>query len=264
MPNQRRWKVAHGSVTGTRHRQSDQECQDHSCFLWMPRITPDTIVAAVADGLGSASHGGTGAKTAAEAAGTAAAKLLWKHRSNPPGPERMESVLNAAVLQARMALEEEAAARELALADMATTLLLLVHTGSLVATAQIGDGAAVVSSKPGCYRTLAKPQRGEYANETVALTSKRALQRCEISIARAGTPVREIALVTDGLLNISMDMATMEPHPPFFSRLGDWLRAHREPEHPNQQLERTLSSKFIAQRTDDDLTLLLAVRTDLP
>lgn len=35
------WKVAHGSATGTRHQANGQDCQDFTCFLLMPKLTPD-------------------------------------------------------------------------------------------------------------------------------------------------------------------------------------------------------------------------------
>ena len=264
MDDRRQWRVSHGSVTGTRHMRNGEVCQDHSCHLQMPRISGDTLVAAVADGMGSARLGGPGAHAASEAAATAASLLLWERRAETPAPERMESLLYASMLAARLTLEEKAAEEGAPLEDLATTLLLMVHTRGMIATAQVGDGAAVASTQRGEYRTLATPQRGEYANETTPITTKRALHHCQITIVRTPKPVREIALLTDGLLNVSMDMSTLDPHPPFFANMSDWLRAHRGPEHPNQKLRDTLSSDLITRRTDDDLTLLLAVRTDLP
>ena len=251
-------------MTGTSHLKAGQPCQDHSGFLLMPRVSRDTIVAAVADGLGSAKHSAVGSKVATETAAETASRLIWQRRLRATTPQHMESVLNAAVLQARMALENEAHRMTVPLEELATTLLVMVHTQGMIATAHVGDGAAVVSTKAGEYRALAKPQRGEYANETTALTSRRALQQCEISIARPRRPVQEIALTTDGLLNLSMNMSTMEPHPPFFQNMANWLREHDGQQHPNGELKDTLSSDIVTRRTDDDLTLLLAVRTQTP
>lgn len=264
MAAQRAWKVAHSSKTGTRHQDAGQDCQDFSCHLIMPRVTDDTIIAAVADGLGQATHGGPAARIAAETACETAASILWEHRRPAIGPERLESLLNAAVLDARMALETQAEHIRADLQELSTTLLLLVHTAGTIATAQVGDGAAVISTKPGEYHTLAKPQRGEYANETTALTSRRVLQKCEITIAHANEPVREIAMLTDGLLNVCLDSATLRPHPPFFRKFADWLRQYPSHLHPARDLQQALSTGFIARRTDDDLTLLLAVRNDQP
>lgn len=258
------WKVAHGSATGSRHQAANQKCQDYTCYLLMPRLSRDTIVAAVADGLGSAANGRKGARLAAQEACAKTSYMLWKTRPAPPTTEGMETVLNAAVLAARMKLEEAAARSGAPFASMSTTLMVLIYTQGLLAAAQVGDGAAVVSTKEGDYRSFLKPDRGEYANETTALTSRRALQHCQISIARTRQPLRELALTTDGLLNITMDMRTLEPHGPFFSKMGNWLRTYSQPEHPNVQIENTLASSLISGRTDDDVSLLVAVRTDLP
>ena len=263
MPHHRLWKVAQASVTGTSHRKTGQPCQDHAGYLLMPKVSRDTIVAAVADGLGSAKHSAVGSKTATEAAAETASRLIWQKRLRAISPPQMESVLNASVLHARIALEEKAHAMSVPLEDLATTLLIMVHTQGMIATAHVGDGAAVVSTEHGEYRAMAKPQRGEYANETTALTSRRALQQCDIAIARPRRPVQEIALTTDGLLNLSMDMATMEPHPPFFQNMGNWLRAHDGRQHPNSELRDTLASDIITRRTDDDITLFLAVRSQM-
>ena len=85
MDDRRQWRVSHGSVTGTRHMRNGEVCQDHSCHLQMPRISGDTLVAAVADGMGSARLGGPGAHAASEAAATAASMLLWERRARNAG-----------------------------------------------------------------------------------------------------------------------------------------------------------------------------------
>lgn len=260
MHARRAWRVAHGSVTGTRHHRSGTPCQDHSCFLAMPRITPDTLVAAVADGVGSAKHAGLASRVAADTAATTASALLWEYREPPP-PHRLETILNAAVLDARMALEHEGEQLQSPLEELATTLLLLIHCDGTLASAQIGDGAAVIATGPKEYHTFARPQRGEYANETNTLTSKRALQNCDITVARPNTPVTGLALLTDGLLGITLDAATLQPHAPFFTSMTRWLREFPEDTHPGLGLAETISSDIITRRTDDDLTLLLAVRT---
>ena len=264
MTRKNHWRVAHASVTGTRHSGAGQECQDFSCFLRMPKLHPDALVACVADGLGSAKHGALAAQLAAETACLEASTLLWERQEAAKNPERIESLLNASILQARLVLEHQAEAMQEELTTLGTTLLIIVHVADTIAAAQVGDGAAVVSTQHGNYITLAQPQRGEYANETTALTSKRALQKCQLTIAQPPDPVQEIAMLTDGLLNISMDTSSMEPHQPFFAKLTNWLREYPDDEHPGLDLEDTLKSDFITKRTDDDLTLLLAVRAHNP
>lgn len=258
MKNNAKWRVAHASFTGTKHRTAGTPCQDYSCFLTMPRLSPDTLVAAVADGLGSASRGADGSRIAAEAACARASHLLWQWRRYPPTPEVLETILYASLLEARQALNRAAQGNPRLLHEHATTLLVLLHLPPYIATAHIGDGAAVISHTPGDYRTIASPQRGEYANETASLTSRRALHQAQLTIARPHHSIAEIAMTTDGLLNLTFDMATLEPHPPFFSKMADWLRNTKS--HPHRQLQQLLSTPLLTDRTDDDITILLAVR----
>ena len=118
----------------------------------------------------------------------------------------------------------------------------------------------MVSTTEDEYHALLKPDRGEYANETAALTQRRSLQQAHLAIARPHQPVTTIALTTDGLVHITMDEATSEPHNPFYQKMSTWLRQHQGPHHPNSQLANILASGFITDRTKDDVSLLLAVR----
>ena len=181
---QQHWQVAHASATGKSHLASNQECQDYTCFLLMPRLSPDALVAAVSDGLGSAPNSATGARIAAQAACAQASHLLWQQRSKPVSPERFESTLYASLLHARAALEFNAAKSQIPLSSLATTLALLVHTEGVIAATQVGDGAAIISTQPNEYLALLKPQRGEYANETAALTSRRFIHQSQMAIVR--------------------------------------------------------------------------------
>ena len=254
------WKVAHSAVTGSGHRQLDQPCQDYTCFLTMPKLSPDTMVAATADGLGSAPHSAFGARIAAQAACAHASHLLWQNRGHEADADSLESVLDQAVINARTALEKASRTKGIPLMDMATTITLLIHTARTLATIQIGDGAAVVSAGGNTYHALLKPDRGEFVNETAALTQRRALQKAQVAIARTHEPVTCIALTTDGLLHITMDSATDEPHSPFYHKMANWLRDQQGPQHPNALLADILASAFITERTKDDVSLLLAVR----
>ena len=262
MPQSRAWRVAHASAAGTRHQAEGTGCEDYSCFLIMPKLCPDTIVAAVADGMSSAPMGGDGARIAAETACLHASICLWGNRQNPISPNRLESMLYTALLKAKTAIEEEADHWGLIPADFATTLLLAVHTQGHLAAAQVGDGAAVVSTQDGEHRTLLAPKRGEYANETDSITSRRAIHKSEIAIARPKNPVGEIFLMTDGLMNLTMDLATASPHTRFFAAMRQWLDQQESQAQPNLELKGILSSGEIAQRTDDDVTLLIAARRD--
>ena len=255
----RTWRIARASRQGSKNQQRRQECQDHCVWATVPIAGSDTLVAAVADGLGSAPLSGRGARIATNVAVHQAALLVWRE-PQPVAPERLETILDLAVLSARRRIQQVAAREHEAPSQMATTLLLAIHTDNTMATAQIGDGAAVVSVQDGDFITFSKPERGEYANETHSLTSPRALQHCNIDIAVPQTPVSSIALMTDGMVSLTLAHPDQKPHEPFFEMMTEWLRQHRGRPHPNQQLGELLQSEKIRSKTDDDTTLLLAVR----
>jgi serine/threonine protein phosphatase PrpC len=64
MADNRKWRVVGASVVGTAHEKTGQPCQD--AHGW--RILPDNVlIAAVADGAGSAALGEIGAQVAVRA-----------------------------------------------------------------------------------------------------------------------------------------------------------------------------------------------------
>ena len=254
------WTVAKASCQGTKNRARHKPCQDRARYALMERTDGgDTLIAAAADGMGSADRGGHGAGIAAQRSVARISEIIWK--TGRTDPANIETALNAGALQARMDIERAAERAGQRLELYATTLLLLVQTGGIIGALQIGDGAAVVGTAGGRH-TLAKPVRGEYANETSSLTGHGAIQKATVTIAAAPEPIREIALMTDGVVGISLDAASLEPHDPFFDGMFSWLAEHDGQDHPNRELCETLGSEAVARKTDDDVTLILAVRRD--
>lgn len=74
-------------------------------------------------------------------------------------------------------------------------------------------------------------------------------------MARAGA----LALLTDGLLPLGLDLARQQAFSPFFEGLAGELR-RAEPAALLGPLQAFLASPRVAERTDDDVSLILAVR----
>lgn len=156
-------------------------------------------------------------------------------------------------------LEEEADAAGRPLRDYACTLLCALIDGEAAAYAQLGDGAIVAGFRDD-IEPVFWPQQGEYANTTFFITAPEHLDRVQ---ARTGAEVPErVALLTDGLQSLALRMADRTAHPGFFSPLFmDLLRQPEgEAEELREQLRDFLDSPRVNARTDDDKTLLLAVR----
>jgi hypothetical protein len=242
-----RWQVAAASVRGSSHEKTGQPCQDAYC--WQP-LPGDILVMAVADGAGSAVLGDVGASIAVQTA----IDTLCLQQNTPPGPASdaaWHGLLTAAIAA-------EAQARAVKTRDLATTLILVVTTPHLVAVLQVGDGAAVVGDGTGTLMALTTPQSGEYINETTFLTSPAALQTAQGGVWH-GAP-RHIAAFSDGLQMLALKMPAGSPHAPFFTPLFHFMATITEAAAAQDQLAAFLRSPRVRERTDDDVTLLLAAR----
>lgn len=246
------WRVIAASVAGSAHLRRRLPCQD-ACY-W--RRAGEILVAAVADGAGSASHSALGAFLATRTAVTRFCPPL-----EPGAPDidaAWKTALCKAVEAAQRAVDSEASARGLRGCDLASTLLLAVCSPALTAVAQIGDGAAVAADTAGRLMALTRPMQGEYANETVFLTGRQALDVMQLTV-QCG-PYTHLALFSDGLQLLALTMPGEQPHAPFFTPFFRYMAHTPDEGEGKNRLTRFLRSPRVQARTDDDLTLLLAAR----
>lgn len=242
------WRVIGASVEGSDHRQAGRCCDD-ACG-W--RQAGELLLLAVADGAGSARQGGEGARLAVEAALGALRDGLLEISPD------WTLALHRALRTARVVLEAEAYYRGQPLREFATTLLLAVADGERLGAIQLGDGA-IVARRGGRWQRLTRPNEGEYANETVFLTVLEP-QRYASSFLGCGGDLEALVLLTDGLENLALSLREGEPHTPFFEALHRFARREEEVGALEAALRRELASERIEARTDDDKTLLIALR----
>jgi len=247
------WRVLGASVQGSSHEKARKPCQD--AHVW--RVTPAGIlVAAVADGSGSAPLGEAGA----QAATRAAADALCERLAGPPPADdtAWHALLAHALGAARAAVEAAAAAHGAPPRDLATTLIALVGTPDLVAAAQVGDGAAVAADAAGNVFPITTPESGEYLNETTFLVSDGALDAPQIRVWRGA--VARFAVLSDGIEMLALRMPGGTPHAPFFVPLFRFVAGASDAAQAQEELAAFLRSPRVRERTDDDLTLVLAAR----
>ncbi|MEB3218335.1 MAG: PP2C family serine/threonine-protein phosphatase [Nostocales cyanobacterium 94392] len=250
------WRVVGASVCGTSHVKNSLLCQD--AHHW--QMLPDNIlVAAAADGAGSASLGKVGAMVAVEAA-IENITVKQVNQSILASDSSAKALLSESILAAKTAVEEEAIASNRPPKDLSTTLIIVVATPNVAVVAQVGDGVAVVKDSLGNLTALTVPDSGEYINETSFLTSPTALDSVQVNIWRQG--ITNIAILTDGLQMLAINMAVGLPHKPFFLPLFDFVANAEELKGAKEQLVKFLRSEKITQRTDDDLTLIIAALSD--
>ena len=252
-PTMQKWRVLSASVQGTSHIRAGLPCQDSVySHADLPR---GALVAAVADGAGYAPLSDIGSSIAARES-VEAARFSMLHTSANVSEGYLSATAHASVLVARSALYREARRRGRNVRDFATTLILVIVVGDVLATAQIGDGAAVVVDRSGRYSLFTTPQRGEYANETRFLTSTNALESLQLKAETID--LSRIAMFTDGIQNLVLDAATGVPHAPFFTPLFRWMDSQADDCRASASLEALLASPKVTRRSDDDVTLLIA------
>lgn len=241
------------SVKGTGHVRADLPCQD--AHGW--RVARHGLCCAVADGLGSAPRADEGSQLAVSTALEALVESA-EAVSGWETPEALEaSVLNA-FHQARNALALECGASS-SIGALATTLLVAVVTDNATAIGQIGDGGIVGRWESGDLVALSAPTLGEYVNEVEPLTSPKALTG--ITIRSWPIAARGVALFSDGLQAMAMNLATGLPFSPFFEPFFN-IPTSEEMVVWNDRLCQFLLSERVCKRTEDDKTLVVAKRVE--
>lgn len=250
------------SAIGTRHQQRGQPCQDYGSY----RTEGVYLLGAVADGAGSAKHSEVGARIAVDSILDAIA--LQIHDLENGTCEEMAGVAKTFFGQAFDALlntlHREAEEMGCSLKDLGCTLLAFIAAPDWVAAMQVGDGFMVVrSSEEETYRLLFEPDKGEFINETIFVTTEGASESLRVYVQPSDRPF--ICAATDGLERVAVRLQDWSPHGPFFGPFEACLRQVPIPAERNLYLQTFLESERLNAKTDDDKTLLACLYDlDLP
>jgi hypothetical protein len=249
------WTWAAASCRGTSHERGNVRRQDaFKCLVTDAPGHPIAIV--VSDGAGTAPFGGPGAALVCKTI----AALARRHFSTfecLPDPDTLESWVDAA--RERIAIVAER--RELLPRDFAATLVLVVSNASETVVLHVGDGCAVVRDvSRGIWAAATWPDHGEYASTTSFITDG---PGAHIRVSRCQSSISALAVFSDGLERLVLDFRSGEPSSHFFdSMIAPVEQSERQCKDPalSQQLLAYLKSDRVSSRTDDDKTLILAVR----
>ena len=247
------WRAVGVSLRGSSHVKTDHPCQDFHAFA---RLPGETLVAAVADGAGTAALAEVGAELAVKTVVETLQERLEKDPLAEAGEDVWRALLQDAMRTAFEAVEREATARSAPTRDLACTLGIAVARPAMVAAAQIGDGSVVGADGDGKILAILRPVSGEYLNETTFLISPGALKQIQFAL-HAGK-ISRLAMLTDGLQMLALKVADGTPHAPFFEPLFRFIAAAEDEEKGRANLAAFLASDRVQSRADDDLTLLLA------
>lgn len=249
------WKTLAKSVQGVGHRRGSIPCQD-SCLTKLWSVGNEhVLILAASDGAGSAERSDIGSRIACDAIQRVIADDL----------NRWGGLTSLAIEQATRwyqyvldDLQREATTSGVGVREFACTLLVAVIGETGAAFCQIGDGAMVVKVGDE-FQHVFWPQSGEYANTTNFITAGRFEN--ELMFEWRDGRMDEIAIFTDGLQSVALDYARRQAHDPFFSPLFKAMSDHDNSADLEGPMQAFLESPDLAERTDDDLTLILATRT---
>jgi len=254
------WRYVAASVIGTSHEKAGGTCQDANyCQIYPQPAGENVLIAAVADGAGSAVCGGQGAASTCRAL----LGLMVYHLDSGSTVEQIaKDTVQSWVATIQNLLEEEAKAVSLERRDFACTILGLLVGESCAACLQVGDGVIVLAdSAEHAYGHVFWPDRGEYANTTHFVTEDDAVEHLQFESVKRR--IVEAALLTDGLQAIALNYQQRTAHEPFFKGLFAPLRTAEAgcSRELSESLAEFLRSPRVNDKTDDDKTLVLASRT---
>jgi len=255
---QKAWRVVAASVQGSSHEKTGKPCQD--AHKWRI-LDNDWIVAAVADGAGSAAHSDIGASVAvSHAVRLLSERIAERSRTGTltAGADTWRSWIRKVLESTVGVVGDVAGAFQKPVREFASTLILMALSPSVTIAAQIGDGCIVVQAEDGAIRALTQPAPSEYANETIFLVSPTAIDSAQFVMQETG--VQSVAALSDGLQLLAMQYPAWEPFLPFFKPVFSFVRQQADEQAACAELNSLLMSDRVRTRSDDDITLLLATR----
>jgi hypothetical protein len=250
------WRLASASEAGSSHLAVGQPCQD-SCLALIESdfaLTKTPLLTLfVADGAGTAINGGIGANAAVEAA----SHYVGNQYSANHQLDLTENLAIHCLQAVRSSIFAIADRNGFQAREYACTFLGVLASPNAILLMQIGDGGIVADLGNGLEMPI-KPCTFEYANMTSFVTEENALEM--FRIFKKDCLAERIAVFSDGIQRLAINMNSGEPHNPFFNPFFDVLGKASENEEQglNNELAKFLKSDPVNRRTDDDKTLILA------
>lgn len=251
------WSWVAAARRGTSHERTGLRLQDaHSCFVPLGKRS-DIFVAIVSDGAGSAALGGQGASLICRAISAGARRHFLLDSALP-----IDAQIEAWVDTARDRIYAVAERRGVTPRDFAATLVCAISDGNESLIAHVGDGCVVLKDTAlNRWHAPTWPDHGEYASTTTFVTDDPAPK---LRLSRYVGPIGPLVLFSDGLERLALDFVRKQPFERFFDGVCRPLVGCSIPGRDralSEQLKLYLDSPAINARTDDDKTLVLAIRT---
>lgn len=252
-----RWKLASACEIGTSHISNRKPCQDSAAHALFRSHEGNVLVAAVADGAGSAAHSEIGSEYSCRIF----VHLVREHFESGAGVRKItrEQIcewINAIAEDLRIKAERSGHEAR----DYSCTLLTAIITPSAAVFSQVGDGAIVVSEgEEDGWVWVFWPLHGEFANQTVFILSENATKTLQYDFMERR--VQEFSMFSDGIERLVLNVAEKTVNGSFFEHMFKPLRSSKGyvlDEKISEQLKSYLASDAINARTNDDKTLFMA------
>lgn len=254
-----KWHFAKATAIGTAHLNQNTECQDRSACVTIETDCGEILIAAVADGAGSTTHGQIGAEIACEIFINETKSVLQS--CSDSSAESINADFGKRWLEYfQKRIAETARNDEKQIRDYASTFIGAVVGENSAAFFQIGDGAVVysVSGEADSYHFGIEITESEYVNMTDFLTDETAGERLQYKLIKER--IEDLILFSDGVAAVAVNHQNNQPHEPFLIPMIAPLRNGNSTNGLNEKLEKFLASPKINEKTDDDKTIILASR----
>ena len=250
------WKIGGVSVVGFSHIDEDIPCQDALAFKVKDN---GQLIAAVADGAGSARLSHIGAQAFVDGA---VSKIHALPGSEEIDPENIAAELTIAINETRERLLVEHGDGEsdtpASLRDFAATFLMVVADADGGAFFHVGDGAGTrFAADDIASAVVSKPENGEYANETYFVTREN--WKSHLRVTRFDGAFDTILLMSDGVTPMAMTKGCAGPFENFVTPVVGYLK-NADGATGEAAVVNTLSAENVRAVTGDDKTLLWAIR----
>ena len=249
------WTWAVACRRGVSHEKANVRLQDaFKCFIGATESKPLVIV--VSDGSGTAAFGGEGASLICRTLSVCTRQHFSSVDALPT-----DELLGSWLDNIRDLISTVASRRNLSARDFAATLILVISSGLESVVLHVGDGCAVLKDDDtNTWIAPSWPYHGEYASTTAFVTDEPRPNTC---IVRHLKPISAVSVFSDGLERLALDLKARQPFAPFFDSIiapvvGSALMG--KDTDLSSKLDSFLGSDGVNSRSDDDKTLILAVR----
>lgn len=277
MGNNFNWGVAYASVIGNSHIGEGLPCQD-ACLL---KFENGYGIAVVSDGAGSCSNSHIGSEKSCSFFYAHIKEIIenrqWALNKQLPSLEEWKDIGLEALFKVKTDLVELSVQEDIDFKSLSCTLMAVVFFPHGLLLAQIGDGRGGFQ-KDGIWNGLFKPFKGEFANETVFITShiwETELMDKYINLTVLDFPVDAFCLLTDGCERAAFQINLFNeaeekyfdpnlPYPNFFNPLVGTLKGLIEGKQTQAEIN-SLWANFLTNGNPkfeietDDKTMILAV-----